>query len=59
MIFDGSYEDGKKKTTWKRTREQLHSALRHNPTHDSIDSILPIFSKGRYITFLKIAFILY
>ena len=59
VIFDGSYEDGKKKTTWKRTREQLHSALRHNPTHDSIDSILPIFSKGRYITFFKIAFILY
>ena len=54
VIFDGSYEDGKKKTTWKRTREQLHSALRHNPTHDSIDSILPIFSKGRYITFLKL-----
>ena len=49
VIFDGSYEDGKKKTTWKRTREQLHSALRHNPTHDSIDSILPIFSKGNFL----------
>ena len=45
VILDGSYEIGKKKTIWKRTKEQLHSALRLNPTHDR-DSILPIFSKG-------------
>ena len=46
VIFDGSYEDDKKKTKWKRTREQLHAAIRQVPTMDGRDAILPIFSKG-------------
>ena len=46
VIFDGSYEEDKKKTKWKRTREQLHAAIRQVPTMDGRDAILPIFSKG-------------
>ena len=52
VIFDGSYEEDKKKTKWKRTREQLHAAIRQVPTMDGRDAILPIFSKGDLLRIL-------
>ena len=54
VIFDGSYEEDKKKTKWKRTREQLHAAIRQVPTMDGRDAILPIFSKGDLLSIVPI-----
>ena len=53
VILDGSFEEGKKKTLWKRSKEQLESALNCTPSNQARYSVMPIFAKDIFIQAIK------
>lgn len=53
VVIDGSFEEGKKKTLWKRTQEQLEVALICDPKIQSRYSVMPIFAKDIFIQAIK------
>ena len=53
VIIDGSYEEGKKKTRWKRTKEQLFNALNCNYTNQGALAVMPIFAKDIFLDAIR------
>ena len=53
VIIDGSFEEGKKKTRNKRTKEQLYSALYCNPVTQGQFSVMPIFAKDIFLDAIR------
>ena len=54
MVLDGSFEEGKKSTLWKRTKEQLENALSCTPLNQSRYSVMPIFAKDIFIEAIEL-----
>ena len=54
MVLDGSFEEGKKSTLWKRTKEQLENALACTPLNQSRYSVMPIFAKDIFIEAIEL-----
>ena len=53
IVIDGSFEEGKKSTLWKRTKEQLERALACKPTTQSYCTVMPIFAKDMFMDAIK------
>ena len=53
IVIDGSFEEGKKSTLWKRTKEQLERALACKPATQSYCTVMPIFAKDIFMDAIK------